>query len=119
MIELTLIIDTDTCYLENRIQEVLAQLTQRIESFEYQRQTITLSTSEQDSGYDTVNCQQSSAADQATLNDSNESNQDYLKSLSTTKVGIKINVELTIRCNDAWILWDRSILTHFSFEHAL
>ena len=81
--------------LAYRILTILEQLTQKIESFDSQLQTLTLSRSNSetcDADLDTVNYQQGS--DQPASDE--QSNQDYLKSLDTMKVCIikkKFNVQ--------------------------
>ena len=72
-----------------RMQLILEQLTQKIESFDSQLQILTLSRSNpqpHDTDFDTVNHKQSS--DQPASDE--QSNQDYLKSLDTIKVHIII-----------------------------
>ena len=73
----------------HRMQTILEQLTQKIESFDLQLKTLALQRSNpqpHDTDLDTVNYQQSS--DQPASDE--QSNQDYLKSLDTMKVHIII-----------------------------
>ena len=72
------------------MQTILEQLTQKIESFDSQLQTLAVSRSNPQP-HDTVNYQQSS--DQPASDE--QSNQDYLKSLDTMKVHI-INIQCSI-----------------------
>ena len=75
-------------YWIHRMQAILEQLTEKIESFDSQLQSLALSRSKpHDSDHDMVNYHQSPDQPAPGPASDEESNQDYLKSLNEIKVG--------------------------------